>query len=167
MREKRNLYDINGNKTNLTYYKGDKIPNGYYPMVVMIAIENSKGQFLMQKRVLKKGGDWGITGGHPKSGETPYEGIITEVKEELGIDISNKEISEFNSGCDGKECYKMYRVCLDLDIDNMKIQKEEFTQVKWFSIDELNDMVKKNILNVDQISFFYKYTNFLNKNVNN
>lgn len=42
MKEKRDLYDINSNKTDLTYYKGDKIPNGYYPMVVMIAIENSK-----------------------------------------------------------------------------------------------------------------------------
>lgn len=109
----------------------------------------------------------GVTGGHHKNSETPYEGIITEIKEELGIDISNKEISEFNSGCDGKKCYKMYHVCLDLDIDNMKIQKEELTQVKWFSIDELNDMIKKNILNDDQISFFYKCTNFLNKNVNN
>ena len=40
MKELRDLYDINSNKTNLTYYKGDNIPKGYYPMVVMIAIEN-------------------------------------------------------------------------------------------------------------------------------
>ena len=50
-------------------------------MVVMVVIRNSKGEFLMQKRVESKGGDWGVTGGHPKSGETPIEGIITEVKE--------------------------------------------------------------------------------------
>ena len=42
------LYDKNGNKTDLTYFKGDSIPIGYYPMVVMIAIENSDGKFLMQ-----------------------------------------------------------------------------------------------------------------------
>ena len=84
-KEKRDLYDKNLKLTGKTYYKGDKVPEGYYPMVVMIAIENSKGEFLMQKRVPRKGGDYGVTGGHPKSGETPYEGIITEVKEELGI----------------------------------------------------------------------------------
>lgn len=37
----------------------------------------------MQKKSPDKGGDWGVTGGHPQSGETPIEGIITEVKEEL------------------------------------------------------------------------------------
>ena len=85
MKEKRDLYDLNGNKTKLTYLKGDKVTTGYYPMVVMIVIQNSEGKFLMQKRVEEKGGDYGVTGGHPKSGETPYEGIITEVQEELGI----------------------------------------------------------------------------------
>ena len=55
-------------------------------MVVMAVIRNSKGEFLMQKRVKSKGGDWGVTGGHPKSGETPKEGIITEIKEELGLE---------------------------------------------------------------------------------
>ena len=87
MKELRDLYDINSNKTNKTYYKGDLIPKGYYPMVVMVVIRNSKGEFLMQKRVKEKGGDWGVTGGHHKSGETPIEGIISEVKEELGLDF--------------------------------------------------------------------------------
>ena len=78
MAELRDLYDINSNKTDQTYHKGDVIPDGYYPMVVMVVIRNSNGEFLMQKRVESKGGDWGVTGGHPKSGETPIEGIITE-----------------------------------------------------------------------------------------
>ena len=59
-REKRSLYDKNSNLTEKFYFKGDKIPENYYPMVVMVAIQNSKGEFLMQKRVESKGGDWGI-----------------------------------------------------------------------------------------------------------
>lgn len=165
IREKRDLYDINGNKTDRVYFKGDKIPEGYYPMVVMIAIENSKGQFLMQKRVEEKGGDYGVTGGHPKSGQTPFEGIITEVKEELGIDISKNQIIEFDSGCDGKECYKMYYTKINLDIFKLKIQTEELSEVRWFSIEELNNMVKRKILNKDQISFFIKCRKFLENTV--
>lgn len=161
MREKRDLYDINGNKTDLTYFKGDKVPTGYYPMVVMIVIQNSEGKFLMQKRVEEKGGDYGVTGGHPKSGETPYEGIITEVKEELGIDISNNEIIEFDSGCDLKDCYKMYYTKLDLDLSKLNIQKEELSEVKWFSLEELQDMVDKKILNQDQIDCFIKCKNYI------
>ena len=85
-------------KTNKRYYKGETIPKGFYPMVVMAVIRNSKGKFLMQKRTPLKGGDWGVTGGHPKSGETPLEGIITEVKEELGLDFKEDDFIEFNSG---------------------------------------------------------------------
>ena len=122
--ELRDLYDINSNKTKKTYRKGEIIPDGYYPMVVMIAIRNSKGEFLMQKRVESKGGDWGVTGGHPKSGETPLEGIITEVKEELGLDFSKETFIEYEAGCDGVDCYKMYFVNKDVDLENIKIQEE-------------------------------------------
>ena len=162
--EIRDLYDIQGNKTSKTYIKGEKVPDGYYPMVVMIAIRNSKGEFLMQKRVPSKGGDWGVTGGHPKSGETPLEGIITEVKEELGLDFSRENIIEFDSGCDGKECYKMYFLNKDIELSDIHIQYDELSEVKWFSIEDLKNMVKSNELNEDQISCFIKLCNFLEKN---
>lgn len=164
MPELRDLYDINSNKTDKTYYKGDKIPEGYYPMVVMIVIRNSKGEFLMQKRVASKGGDWGVTGGHPKSGESPIEGIITEVKEELGLDFSKENITEYDSGCDGVDCYKMYFITKDIKIEDMTIQEEELTEVKWFSMEELEEMVRKNELNENQISCFIKVCDFINKN---
>ena len=167
MSELRDLYDKNSNKTNLTYYKGDNIPDGYYPMVVMIAIQNSMGKFLMQKRVPEKGGDWGVTGGHPKSGESPIEGIITEVKEELGIDISSNKIIEFDSGCDGVDCYKMYYTNMDLDIEKLNIQKEELTEVRWFSMKELEDMVDNKELNENQVAFFKKCEKYIETLDNN
>ena len=163
MRELRDLYDKNSNKTNKTYRKGDPIPEGYYPMVVMVVIRNSKGEFLMQKRSLSKGGDWGVTGGHPKSGETPIEGIITEVKEELGLDFSKEKFIEYDSGCDGSDCYKMYYVTKDIDIKDISIQEEELSEVRWFTLKELQDMVKKKELNEDQISCFLKVCDYIKK----
>ena len=164
MTELRDLYDINSNKTNKTYRKGDLIPEGYYPMVVMVVIRNSNGEFLMQKRVESKGGDWGVTGGHPKSGETPIEGIITEVKEELGLDYSKENFIEYDSGCDGKDCYKMYFVTKDININDITIQQEELSEVRWFTMDELKDMVNSGELNEDQIACFNKVCNYLNNN---
>jgi len=166
MSELRDLYDKNGNITGKTYHKGEPVPDGFYPMVVMVVIRNQEGKFLMQKRSLNKGGDWGVTGGHPKSGETPIQGIITEVKEELGLDFSNENFIEFDSGCDGKDCYKMYFVNKDVDIASIKIQEEELSEVRWFSMDELKSMVEKNELNENQISCFVKVCNFIkNKGV--
>ena len=164
MGELRDLYDINSNKTNKTYRKGDLIPEGYYPMVVMVVIRNSNGDFLMQKRVESKGGDWGVTGGHPKSGETPIEGIITEVKEELGLDFSKENFIEYDSGCDGKDCYKMYFVTKDININDITIQQEELSEVRWFTMDELKGMVNSGELNEDQIACFNKVCNYLNNN---
>ena len=164
MKEKRDLYDINSNKTDLTYYKGDPIPEGYYPMVVMVVIKNSNGEFLMQKRVDNKGGDWGVTGGHPKSGETPIEGIVSEVKEELGLDFSNENFIEYDSGCDGKDCYKMYFVNKDINLEDITIQEEELSEVKWFSMEDLENMVETKELNEDQISCFKKVCKFLENN---
>jgi 8-oxo-dGTP pyrophosphatase MutT (NUDIX family) len=164
MKELRDLYDINGNKTDKTYYKGEVIPKGYYPMVVMVVIRNSNGEFLMQKRSLSKGGDWGVTGGHPKSGETPIEGIVTEVKEELGLDFFKEEFILYNSGCDGIDCYKMYLVNKDIDLNDIKIQKEELSEVRWFTMKELNDMVNNGELNENQISCFKKVRDYLNNN---
>ena len=116
-REKRDLYDKNSNCTGITYLKGDVIPEGFYPMVVMVCIQNSEGKFLMQKRVPEKGGDWGVTGGHPKSGETPIQGMITEIKEELGVDVDGSSLEAFSEGCDGTDCYKMYYLKLDAKIE--------------------------------------------------
>ena len=164
MAELRDLYDINSNKTGRTYHKGEQIPEGFYPMVVMVVIRNSKGEFLMQKRVKEKGGDWGVTGGHPKSGETPIEGIITEVKEELGLDFSNENFIEYDSGCDGKDCYKMYFVTKDIDLNDVTIQEEELSEVRWFTMDELNKMVDKKELNEDQIACFVKVCRYLEGN---
>ena len=160
-REKRSLYDKNSNLTDKFYFKGDKIPENYYPMVVMVAIQNSNGEFLMQKRTPHKGGDWGITGGHPKFGETPTQGMVTEIKEELGLDINENDLIEFNSGCDGTDCYKMYYLKLDINLKDITIQEEELTEVRWFSLEKLQKMVETKELNPNQIAFFIKCCNFL------
>ena len=162
-KEQRELYDKNSNRTGITYFKGDPIPKGFYPMVVMACIQNNNGEFLMQKRVPEKGGDWGVTGGHPKAGETPIEGMLTEIKEELGISVNAADLEIFAEGCDGVDCYKMYYLKLDIEISDFVIQQEELTEVKWFSIDTLNQMVDDHILNPNQIACFIKCMKYLNE----
>lgn len=161
-KEQREFYDKNSNPTGITYFKGDKPREGLYPMVVMVCIQNNNGEFLMQKRVPEKGGDWGVTGGHPKKGETPIEGMLTEIKEELGISVNPEKLEVFSEGCDGVDCYKMYYLNLNLEISDFVIQKEELTEVQWFSIEKLQEMVENKILNPNQIACFVKCMNYLN-----
>lgn len=58
-------------------------------------IMNQKGELLFQKRAANKKmnpNKWSRTGGHIDAGEEPIIGIIREVKEEVGIDVSKEEI---------------------------------------------------------------------------
>ena len=96
--EKRDLYDINRSLTGKTICKGEPIPKNNYIVVVLVFIQNSDGKFLIQKRSKIKNGKYATTGGHPKSGENSIQGIISEVKEEIGLDINSKDLKLYYSG---------------------------------------------------------------------
>ena len=162
-RELRDYYNKNSEPVGKTYYKGDPFPDGLYPMVVMVCIQNSKGELLMQKRVPSKGGDWGVTGGHPKAGETPIEGMLTEIKEEIGLTVSADDLILFSEGFDGRHCYKQYYLKIDIDPSELTIQEEELSEVKWFSISELDKMAETGELNPNQIACFVKCKQYLNQ----
>lgn len=144
--EKRDLYDKNRNLTGKTIYKGESVPEGSYILVVLIYIQNSKGEFLLQKRSVRKNGLWATTGGHSKSGEDSIQGILTEVKEEIGIDLDPKKLVKYYGGRSENErvFWDDYYIKMDIDdIEKLKLQKEEVEKVGWFSIDEIKKMNDK------------------------
>lgn len=145
--EKRDLYDENRNLTGETIFKGEDIPEGKYIVVVLVFIQNSKGKFLIQKRSERKNGKYATTGGHPKSGEDSIQGIITEVKEEIGLDINSEDLKLFYGGRseDERVFWDDYYVKMDVpDIDKLELQEEEVASVHWFSVDEINELMKKD-----------------------
>ena len=87
--EKRDLYNENRKLINKTIYKEETIPEGYYILVVIAVILNKDNKYLIQKTSKIKGGEWALTGGHPKTGENSLEGIKSEIREELGITAIN------------------------------------------------------------------------------
>ena len=144
--EKRDLYDINRNLTNETIFKGDQIPESRYIIVVLVFIQNSEGKFLMQKRCARKGGQYATTGGHPKSGEDSIEGIISEVKEEIGIDIDPNKLELYYAGRSDKErvFFDDYYIKMDIeDISKLKLQEEEVDEVAWFTEEEVVKLMKE------------------------
>ena len=117
--EKRDLYDENKKLTGETIFKGEKVPKGRYYITVVVWIQNDEGNFLIQKRVLKKDGKWSTTGGHPVSGETSKQGIFTEIKEELGLDLTNKEITLFKTIKTEDDFVDLYYLKANVNINNV------------------------------------------------
>ena len=145
--EQRDLYDINRTLTGKTIFKGDSIPENNYIVVVQVFIQNSEGKFLIQKRNKEKNGKYATTGGHPKSGETSIQGIISVVKEEIGLNINPKDLKLYYSGRSDSQrvFWDDYYIKMDVpNIQHLPLQKEEVESVCWLSIDEIKALMKED-----------------------
>ena len=143
--EKRDLYDENRELTGETVYKGEPIPEGKYIIVVLVYIQNSEGKFLIQKRSKLKDGKYATTGGHVKSGETSVEGILSEVREELGLELNPEDLVLYygNHSAEQQVFWDDYYIKLDIDdISKLKLQEEEVESVKWATVEEMKQMMK-------------------------
>lgn len=139
------------------------MPKGRYYITVVIFIQNNKEKFLIQKRVLKKDGKWATTGGHPVSGENSKQGIITEIKEELGINVNNENIQLFKTIKTEDDFVDLYYLKEDIDINDVKLQKEEVDKAKWASIEEIKEMIKNGEFSESHTEFFKYCLEFLYK----
>ena len=160
--ELRDLYDENKKLTGEKIYKGQDVPKGCYYITVVVFIQNSKNEFLLQKRVKKKDGKWATTGGHPVSGETSRQGIITEIKEELGIDILEKNIKLFKTIKTEDDFVDIYYLNEDIDINKVRIQKEEVSAVKWATINDIEKMIEEGDFSESHRDFFEDCIKYLN-----
>lgn len=165
--ELRDLYDKDRKLTEEKIYKGQNIPQGRYYITVVIFIQNSKNEFLLQKRSKKKDGKWATTGGHPISGQTSEEGIITEVKEELDIDIVSENIKLFKTIKTKDDFVDIYYLKEDVDITKIKIQKEEVSDIKWATIEEIKKLIKSEAFSTSHAEFFQFCLDYLKKINNN
>ena len=94
MSELWDIYDENRKKTGKTGERGKiKFQKGEYHILVTSLILNSKNEILISKRAKHKKYPlmWECNGGSIVAGETSLEGVLREVKEELGIEYTKKE----------------------------------------------------------------------------
>ncbi len=137
-----------GETTGKVLDKNEIHKYGKYHKEVALMLLNDKGEILLQKRASTKEIEpdkWAWHGGHVIVGETCIEAIIREVKEEIGITLTEKQIKplvKLKSDKFPNRHYTIayYSIC-NLNIDDFSIQKEELSQVKWFSFKKFKDMI--------------------------
>lgn len=164
--EKRDLYNINRNLTGETIYKGDSIPDGKFILVVLSFIQNSKGEFLIQKRSVQKGGKYASTGGHAKTGETSIQAMMTEINEELSLNANEDELHLVYSGREDEDkiFFDLYYMKKDFSTNSLILQKEEVESVKWMTVDEIKQLISTNKFLDSNVDEFYKILDYLNNN---
>ena len=152
------IYDKNKKKTGKIVKRDEyKFKDGEYHIVVTGIIINSKNEILISKRAKYKklGLMWECNGGSILSGETSLDGIIRELKEELGIEFSKneaiflKEIRRDDVPADFKDLWLFRK---DINIEDITFPDGESIDVKWVTINDFLKM-KENKEIVPTIDF--------------
>ena len=144
------VYDSLGNKTGRIVERGKKDETfgvDEHIAVAIIYIENDKGEFLIQKTSEEKGGHYSSTGGHINHGEDAYSAIIREVKEELGIDVSNDNIISLGHICVDFPVRFMFYLKKNINLNDIILQNDEVESVEYMSIDKIRNILDKGLMN--------------------
>lgn len=148
MAELWDIYDINKNKTGRIAERNVyQFKNGEYHIVVTGIIINSKNEILITKRAENKrfGLMWECNGGSILAGETSLQGIIRELKEELGIEFSEKEaifLKEIRRDKIPPDFKDLWLFRRDIDLKEITFPDGESIDARWVTIEEFEKMYR-------------------------
>lgn len=159
------LYDKNKNKLNKTFVrKKDTLLENEYYLLEQAWIVNDEGKILLTQRGLNKshGGMWEATAGHVKAGETDMEGILREIKEEIGIILKNSDLNFIKSLIIKQAILDIWLVRKNIKLSDIKLRENETIDVKYVSFEEFKEMYnnKEIVQNLDY--FFDIYEQYIN-----
>ena len=134
-RELWDVYDRERRLTGRTHPRGTPLAPGDYHLVVHVAVFNSWGELLIQRRQPWKQGFpdyWDISaGGSALAGEDSRSAAHRETLEEIGLDLDfSEEQPRFTYYWEhGFDDYWFLKK--DVPVDQLKPQPEEVAEVRW------------------------------------
>lgn len=141
------IYDVNKNKLNKTIRRdsAQRLQDGEYHLVVEAIILNSKNEILISKRAKTKEKYplyWECNGGAVKSGETSKQGILRELREELGVNFDENEATFYKEiRKDKSHAFKdIWLFKKDIKLSDISFTDNEVIDAKWVTIDEMKKM---------------------------
>lgn len=158
-----NIYDNNKQKTQKTIKRGTKPKENEHILLTIIIIKNKENKYLIQKTSKEKGNTHAFTGGHVTHNETSKTAIIREIKEELGIDIPPKQIKYITDINLGIPFMDIYYLEDNINTKDLTLQKEELTNIKWLTQEEIENLIKKDNFRESHKKAFKKFLKEINK----
>lgn len=143
--EKIDIFNILNEKID-KQRKRVEINKGEYKRGVHLWIINSKGEFLLEKRskeVKKYKGMYSPISGGVQSSEKSIDAIIRETKEEIGLNIEKSKLVYCGTYMREYAFVNVYTIFLDLDFQDLSLQKEEVEKVFFSNKNTLEKNRKK------------------------
>ena len=127
----------------------------WHRAVYGFVIDKNKNVLLQKRSANKKAWPnmWDVTvGGHVDAGEFGRQALIRKAKEDLGLDITDDDIKYLvgSTSIDtakgiNKHYNECYLILKDVDISEIKLQKEEVSEVRYFSKEEILKRIDNNL----------------------
>ena len=138
-RELWDVLDEHRRPTGRTHPRGVPLPQGDYHLVVLVLLQNGKGEFLVTRRAPNKGypNMWEFTGGSALAGDDSLQAALREMREETGITldpacgrvVASEQWSD--SFCD------IWLFRENFDVSSVILQEGETTAAKCASREEI------------------------------
>lgn len=165
--EKWDLYTKYRVKTGKEHIRGERIPEGFYHLVVHVWIRNHKGEYMISQRSANRPTFplmWECVGGSVLKGESSIEGALREVKEEIGLDLEQEtgnilfsQIRGNDVKYHGKACNDIVDVWLfdyDGEVQLETATTDEVADCKWMTVSEIRKLYEEKKL-VQTLDYFF------------
>ena len=159
------IFDENNNPLGEIKEKMQAHEDGNFHRTAHVWIMNDKKELLLQKRSATKKSHpncWDISGaGHIRAGESVIAGAIRELKEELGIEVNEKELQYIATIKSTKNPKNMefgyvYLLRCNNKVEDYIFEDREVSEVKYVYYEELEKMVANRVEGLLQHDEEYK-----------
>lgn len=129
--------------TGKAQIRGEKIPEGFYHLVVHVWIRNRKGEYLISQRSANRPTFplmWECTGGSVIQGESSVEGALREVKEEVGLELeqeAGKLLFTKIRGRDYNDIMDVWLFDYDCELHLEDATTDEVAACIWMTVSEI------------------------------
>ncbi len=163
------LYDINREIVG-EHIRGVEMPPDKYHLVVHIWIKNSENKYLLAQRSGNRKTyplKWECVGGSVITGETSIQAALREVKEEIGLEISENncqlvatQIRDIVEGQRINDIVDIYLVTYDGQVELSKATTDEVAQIKWLNRTDIEELFNRGemVHLIKDLSYFLKNT---------
>ena len=158
------LYDENREFLGKDHVRGEQLPIDGYHLVVHVWIRNSRGEYLISQRSANRPTFplvWECVDGSVVKGEDSLQGVLREVKEEVGVDLLPEKgqviLSDIKKIEFGKVVNKIVDVWLfeyDGEVDLSNATTDEVAQVAWMNRSQIKELFDANMF-VDTLEYFF------------